>query len=118
MKKQLITYDIFNNIMDEVLGNDLISEDVTKEPDNVDLAPKDLYLDEKVQISQQMKDGTTKSFVFVIIEIWSGLNNVYTVVNENKSKTDENLWVMFYNNNCWSLKRGLRGPVNIHVKKI
>lgn len=128
-----LTVDKFHAMLDNVLAEEkfpfshisskqveeasnIVNEEATEE--DRDLMPREIYLDQKVEISQQLKDGTIKKFTFVIAEIWPRPNNVYTVVNIEKTKSDENLWTMFYDNNCWSLKRGLRGPVNVHVRKI
>lgn len=127
-----LTVDKFHEMLDNVLAEEkfpfshilsktdnssnIVIEEAEEE--NRDLMPREIYLDQHVEISQQLKDGTVKKFTFVIAEIWPRPNNVYTVVNIEKAKADENLWTMFYDNNCWSLKRGLRGPVNVHVRKI
>lgn len=77
--------------------------------------PLDLTLDTVIYISQELKSGDIKKFEFVICEVWLKPRHVWTIVNIKKEKAEENFWILFYDNGTYYLKKGIKGPIGVHV---
>ena len=77
--------------------------------------PTDLSLDTCIYISQELKTGDIKKFEFVICEVWLKPRHVWTIVNIKKDKTEDNFWILFYDNGTYYLKKGIKGPIGVHV---
>ncbi len=77
--------------------------------------PKDLTLDTVVYVSQELKSGEVKKFEFVICEVWLKPQNMWTIVNIKKEKEEKNFWILFYDNGTYYLKKGIKGPIGVHV---
>jgi hypothetical protein len=65
---------------------------------------KDLELDQIVEITQELSDGSVKKFKFKIIEIWPAPTHFFTVVSLSKPKDELNFWTLFYDN-TWYIKK-------------
>ena len=83
----------------------------------VEARAKDLKLDQIVEITQELSDGTIKKFKFKIIEIWPAPTNFFTVVSLEKPKDELNYWTLFYDN-TWYIKKSNKSLINVHVKLI
>jgi hypothetical protein len=83
----------------------------------VEARAKDLELDQIVEITQELSDGTIKKFKFKIIEIWPAPTNFFTVVSLSKPKDELNFWTLFYDN-TWYIKKGNKSLINVHVKLV
>ncbi len=83
----------------------------------VEARAKDLKLDQIVEITQELSDGTVKKFKFKIIEIWPAPTNFFTVVSLEKPKDELNYWTLFYDN-TWYIKKSNKSLINVHVKLI
>lgn len=81
-----------------------------------DIKPKDLALDQIVKITQELSDGTIKSFKFKVVEIWPTPANFFTVKNIQKPQDPLNYWILFFSNNSWYIKKGNKSLLNVHVK--
>lgn len=116
----------FNEILNELNGD---STDVVKlvledsEPISTpsfnsedEAAPRDLILDTVVYISQEIKKGEVKKYEFVICEVWLKPNNMWTIVNIKKTKDEKNFWILFYDSGTYYLKKGIKGPIGVHVE--
>lgn len=77
--------------------------------------PKDLTLDTVIYVSQEQKSGEIKKFEFVICEVWLKPQNMWTIVNIKKEKEEKNFWILFYDNGTYYLKKGIKGPIGVHV---
>lgn len=115
--------DEFNSVLSDLNTNTdivrLILEDSNVDINTViknEANPKDLALDTVVYISQETKDGEVKKFEFVICEVWLKPQNVWTIVNIKKEKKEENFWILFYDNGTYYLKKGIKGPIGVHVQ--
>lgn len=115
--------DEFNSVLSDLNTNTdivrLILEDSNVDINTVvknEADPKDLTLDTVVYISQETKDGEVKKFEFVICEVWLKPQNVWTIVNIKKEKKEENFWILFYDNGTYYLKKGIKGPIGVHVQ--
>jgi hypothetical protein len=113
----------FNSVLSDLNTNTdivrLILEDSNVDINTViknEADPKDLTLDTVVYISQETKDGEVKKFEFVICEVWLKPQNVWTIVNIKKEKKEENFWILFYDNGTYYLKKGIKGPIGVHVQ--
>jgi len=104
----------------EVL-KDFITEGVGNQPvqnaTSIEARAKDLKLDQIVEITQELSDGTVKKFRFKIIEIWPAPTNFFTVVSLEKPKDELNYWTLFYDN-TWYIKKSNKSLINVHVKLI
>jgi hypothetical protein len=78
--------------------------------------PKSLTLDTIVYVSQEQKDGQVKKFEFTICEVWLKPQNVWTILNIKKEKKEGNFWILFYDNGTYYLKKGIKGPIGVHVQ--
>lgn len=83
----------------------------------VEARAKDLKLDQIVEITQELSDGTVKRFKFKIIEIWPAPTNFFTVVSLEKPKDELNYWTLFYDQ-TWYIKKSNKSLINVHVKLI
>lgn len=92
------------------------NEETNKETQFEDCNPGDIQLDKIITISQQLQDNTIKSFDFIVVEVWLKPNNMYTIVNVKKEKEQKNFWILFYMDNCFYLKKGIKGPIGVHCK--
>jgi hypothetical protein len=115
--------DEFNSVLSDLNTNTdivrLILEDSNVDINTViknEADPKDLTLDTVVYISQETKDGEVKKFEFVICEVWLKPQNVWTIVNIKKEKKEENFWILFYDQGTYYLKKGIKGPIGVHVQ--
>lgn len=78
--------------------------------------PSDLTLDSIIYISQELNSGDIKKFTFVVCEVWLKPKNIWTIVNIKKQKSEENFWILFYDNGTYYLKKGIKGPIGVHVE--
>lgn len=119
--------DEFNKILTTLNDDstDLVKVILEETTDNVstpvfdsenEAKPKDLILDTVVYISQQLKNGEIKKYEFVICEVWLKPNNMWTIVNIKKEKEEKNFWILFYDNGTYYLKKGIKGPIGVHVE--
>lgn len=83
---------------------------------NQDASPNQLILDSVIEVSQVQKGGKIKKINFSICDKWLKPNNVFSVVQKDKEKSDGNLWILFYDSNTWYIRKGLRAPSTVHVK--
>lgn len=116
----------FNNILHElnsdttdivklvVEGNEGVSSPTFKSENEA--SPKDLILDTVVYVSQEVKGGEVKKYEFVICEVWLKPNNMWTIVNIKKPKDEKNFWILFYDSGTYYLKKGIKGPIGVHVE--
>lgn len=86
-----------------------------RQPLEADADTKDLKLDTVIYVSQELKTGELKKFEFVVCEVWLKPQNVWTIVNVKKAKEESNFWVLFYDNGTYYLKKGIKGPIGVHV---
>lgn len=91
--------------------------DMTPQTPGVEARAKDLKLDQIVEITQELSDGTVKRFKFKIIEIWPAPTNFFTVVSLEKPKDELNFWTLFYDQ-TWYIKKSNKSLINVHVKLI
>jgi hypothetical protein len=89
----------------------ILNEDINVE----DINPKDITLNRVITISQEDTNGELKKFLFDVAEVWLKPTHMWTVVSSQKEKTPENLWILFYDNGNYFLKKGLKSPVGVHV---
>lgn len=101
--------NLFNVIKEQTTENNI-------DQSIIDCNPKDIKLDTVVTISQQLPNNKIKSFDFDVIEVWLKPNNMYTIVNVNKKKEQKNFWILFYDDNCFYLKKGVKGPIGVHCQ--
>lgn len=115
----------FNKALTELNGNDstdivkLILEESGTTVETIveeEANPKDIQLDKSIFISQELKDGKVKEFEFVVCEVWLKPQNMWTIVNIKKEKDEKNFWILFYDNGTYYLKKGIKGPIGVHVK--
>jgi hypothetical protein len=83
----------------------------------VEARAKDLELDQIVEITQELSDGTVKRFKFKVIEIWPAPTHFFTVVSLEKPKDELNYWTLFYDN-TWYIKKSNKSLINVHVRLI
>lgn len=83
----------------------------------VEARAKDLELDQIVEITQELSDGSIKKFKFKIIEIWPAPTHFFTVVSLSKPKDELNFWTLFYDN-TWYIKKSNKSLINVHVKLV
>ena len=117
----------FSNLLDDASKSEkdlfrefLLSEDTSAQDPatpGVEARAKDLKLDQIVEITQELSDGTVKKFKFKIIEIWPAPTNFFTVVSLEKPKDELNLWTLFYDN-TWYIKKSNKSLINVHVKLV
>jgi hypothetical protein len=114
--------DKFNNLVTDLNKDtdilDLVLEETGSKPTislNDEAEPLDLTLDTVIYISQELKSGDIKKFEFVVCEVWLKPRHVWTIVNIKKEKTEENYWILFYDNGTYYLKKGIKGPIGVHV---
>ena len=91
--------------------------DMSPQTPGVEARAKDLKLDQIVEITQELSDGTVKKFKFKIIEIWPAPTNFFTVVSLEKPKDELNFWTLFYDN-TWYIKKSNKSLINVHVKLV
>jgi hypothetical protein len=114
--------DKFNNLVTDLNKDtdilDLVLEETGSKPTislNDEAEPLNLTLDTVIYISQELKSGDIKKFEFVVCEVWLKPRHVWTIVNIKKEKTEENYWILFYDNGTYYLKKGIKGPIGVHV---
>jgi hypothetical protein len=115
--------DEFNEVLSSMDNTDIIklvlegSNNISAPNINTlgEADPKDLTLDNVIYISQEQKNGDVKKFEFVICEVWLKPQNMWTIVNIKKEKTEQNFWILFYDNGTYYLKKGIKGPIGVHV---
>jgi hypothetical protein len=78
--------------------------------------PNELTLDSIIYISQELSSGNIKKYTFVVCEVWLKPKNIWTIVNIKKTKSEENFWILFYDNGTYYLKKGIKGPIGVHVE--
>jgi hypothetical protein len=108
--------DEFNTVVNELTASEqakCINEDTNQIED---AEPKSLTLDSIVYVSQALKSGEVKKFEFVICEVWLKPQNIWTVVNIKKEREEENFWILFFDNGNYYLKKGIKGPIGVHVQ--
>lgn len=122
----------FSNIFNKLTGDfqesnalDIILEDYDVNPVNKmqteeatqikDIRPSAIGLDSEITITQQTKNGKLKSYNFVVCEVWLKPTNVFTIVNVKKEKIQKNFWILFYEGGTFYLKKGIKGPIGVHV---
>ena len=122
----------FSNIFNKLTGDfqesnalDIILEDYDINPVNKmqaeeatqikDIRPSAIGLDSEITITQQTKNGKLKSYNFVVCEVWLKPTNVFTIVNVKKEKIQKNFWILFYEGGTFYLKKGIKGPIGVHV---
>ena len=117
----------FNNILNELNGDktDIVKLVLEENEENVSIPtfkseneahPRDLTLDTIIYVSQELKKGEIKKYEFVVCEAWLKPNNVWTIVNVKKSKEEQNFWILFYDSGTYYLKKGIKGPIGVHVE--
>lgn len=115
--------DKFKQVLEEInsdkkeLVNYLFNEESSDNSTTniLDVDPKDLSLDDIIIVSQKLNDGKIKQFDFVICEVWLKPANMWTIVNVKKDKIEKNFWILFYDNGTFYLKKGIKGPIGVHV---
>lgn len=80
-----------------------------------DIRPSAIGLDSQITITQQTKDGKLKTYNFIVCEVWLKPTNVFTIVNVKKEKIEKNFWILFYEGGTFYLKKGIKGPIGVHV---
>lgn len=108
------TSDIKQLILEDVGDVEQISKP-TFDPEK-EAKPNDLNLDSIIYISQELSSGNVKRFAFVVCEVWLKPKNIWTIVNIKKTKSEENFWILFYDNGTYYLKKGIKGPIGVHVE--
>ena len=93
------------------------SSNITQNATGIEARAKDLKLDQIVEITQELSDGSIKKFKFKIIEIWPAPTNFFTVVSLEKPKDELNYWTLFYDN-TWYIKKASKSLINVHVKLV
>jgi hypothetical protein len=78
--------------------------------------PNELTLDSIIYISQELSSGNIRKYTFVVCEVWLKPKNIWTIVNIKKTKSEENFWILFYDNGTYYLKKGIKGPIGVHVE--
>lgn len=108
-----------NSKSEKEIFKDFITEESQREvvTSGVEARAKDLKLDQIVEITQELSDGTIKKFKFKIIEIWPAPTNFFTVVSLEKPKDELNYWTLFYDN-TWYIKKASKSLINVHVKLV
>ena len=117
----------FNNILNELNSDstDIVKLVLEENDENVsnptfksenEAHPRDLTLDTVIYVSQELKQGDIKKYEFVVCEAWLKPNNVWTIVNIKKAKEEQNFWILFYDNGTYYLKKGIKGPIGVHVE--
>lgn len=117
----------FNNILNELNGDntDIVKLVLEENDENVsnptfksenEAHPRDLTLDTVIYVSQELKQGDVKKYEFVVCEAWLKPNNVWTIVNIKKAKEEQNFWILFYDSGTYYLKKGIKGPIGVHVE--
>ena len=91
-----------------LLSEETSAADMTPQTPGVEARAKDLKLDQIVEITQELSDGTVKKFKFKIIEIWPAPTNFFTVVSLEKPKDELNFWTLFYDNTWYIKKSNMR----------
>ena len=100
-----------------LLSEETSAADMSPQTPGVEARAKDLKLDQIVEITQELSDGTVKKFKFKIIEIWPAPTNFFTVVSLEKPKDELNFWTLFYDN-TWYIKKSNKSLINVHVKLV
>lgn len=98
-------------------SNEPAAPTIAQNASSIEARAKDLKLDQIVEITQELSDGTVKKFRFKIIEIWPTPTNFFTVVSLEKPKDELNYWTLFYDN-TWYIKKSNKSLINVHVKLI
>lgn len=117
----------FNNILNELNGDstDIVKLVLEENDENIsnptfksenEAHPRDLTLDTVIYVSQELKQGDVKKYEFVVCEAWLKPNNVWTIVNIKKAKEEQNFWILFYDSGTYYLKKGIKGPIGVHVE--
>lgn len=117
----------FNNILNELNSDstDIVKLVLEENDENVsnptfksenEAHPRDLTLDTVIYVSQELKQGDIKKYEFVVCEAWLKPNNVWTIVNIKKAKEEQNFWILFYDSGTYYLKKGIKGPIGVHVE--
>lgn len=125
----------FSNMFNKLTGNkketdvlELILEEYDVNPNNEsglqgisdatqikDVRPSAIGLDSQITVTQETKDGKIKSYNFVVCEVWLKPTNVFTIINIKKEKIQKNFWILFYEGGTFYLKKGIKGPIGVHV---
>ena len=117
----------FNNILNELNSDktDIVKLVLEENDENIssptfksenEAAPRDLTLDTIIYVSQELKQGEIKKYEFVVCETWLKPNNVWTIVNIKKPREEQNFWILFYDSGTYYLKKGIKGPIGVHVE--
>lgn len=117
----------FNNIIYNMNKTDLVKTiledtgtliEVEEEVKTVveDAEPSELTLDTVIYVSQETSSGEIKKFEFVVCEVWLKPQHMYTIVNVKKERTEANFWILFYEKGTYYLKKGIKGPIGVHVQ--
>jgi hypothetical protein len=108
--------DILKDFIMEA-ANEPAAPNISQNATGIEARAKDLKLDQIVEITQELSDGTVKKFKFKIIEIWPAPTNFFTVVSLEKPKDELNYWTLFYDN-TWYIKKSNKSLINVHVKLV
>ena len=114
MEIEYMKIDEFTNVFTELTGSAIINENAISLEEDAD--PKSLTLDSIIYVSQALKTGEIKQFEFIICEVWLKPQNIWTIVNVKKEREEENFWILFYDNGNYYLKKGIKGPIGVHVQ--
>ena len=106
--------DLFREFINEDTGG---YADETPAVQGVEARAKDLKLDQIVEITQELPDGSVKKFRFKIIEVWPTPTNFFTVISVKRPADQLNFWTLFYDN-TWYIKKANKSLINVHVKLI
>ena len=118
----------FNTILNDLSESSdikqLVLEDIGEETEiskptfnpELEAKPNELTLDSIIYISQELSSGNIKKYTFVVCEVWLKPKNIWTIVNIKKTKSEENFWILFYDNGTYYLKKGIKGPIGVHVE--
>lgn len=108
-------HEMFKDFISEGVYNG--AADMSPTTPGVEARAKDLKLDQIVQITQELPDGTIKKYKFKIIEVWPTPTNFFTVVSCSKPKDALNFWTLFFDN-TWYIKKANKSLINVHVKLV
>ena len=111
--------EMFKEFIMEDQNNGSQAAPVTQQvqSNGVEARAKDLELDQIVEITQELSDGSVKKFKFKIIEIWPTPTHFFTVVSLEKPKDELNYWTLFYDN-TWYIKKSNKSLINVHVRLV
>lgn len=109
--------DLVKTILEEVEVSGSQSPYAAAQPAKFegDVEPSKLTLDAVIYVSQETSSGEIKKFEFAICEVWLKPQYMYTIVNTKKERIESNFWILFYEKGTYYLKKGIKGPIGVHV---